>query len=69
MLSSQFRFDKIFQGMDPKVDLLMAMFFAQLDYIFISISSDEKVEKILSHTQFSAKMDYSLIKIVHFEQR
>ena len=69
MLSSQFRFDKILQGMDPKVDLLMTMFFTQLDDIFIPISGYEKVEKILSHTQFSTEMNYSLIKIVHFEQR
>ena len=69
MLSSQLRFDKILQGMDPKVDLLMAMFFAQLNDIFVSIPGDEKVEKILPHAQFSAEMDYSLIKIIHFEQR
>ena len=69
MLSSQLRFDKILQGMDPKVDFFMTMFFAQLDDIFVPIPGDEKVEKILPHTQFSAEMDYSLIKIIHFEQR
>ena len=69
MLSSQLRFDKIFQSMDPQVDFLMAMFFAQLDDIFIPIPGDEKVEKIFPHAQFSAKMNYPLIKIIHFEQR
>ena len=69
MLSSKFRFDKVFESVNPQVDLIIAMFFAKLDDIFISVSGNKEIKKILSHTQFSAEIDNSIIEIVHFEQR
>ena len=69
MLPPQLRLHKIFQGMDPQIDLLMAMFLTKLNNILILIPGNEKVEQILSHTQFPTQMDDSFIKIIHLEQR
>lgn len=68
VLLFELRLDKIFQSMNPKIDLLASVLLAQVHNVVIEIFGNVKIQQIVSHVQLTAQHDDSLIELIHFEK-
>lgn len=55
--------------MNPQVYFIASMLSAEINDIFISISGNEKVQKVIPHSQLSAEVDDPFIEVIHLEKR
>ena len=69
VLLTQLGLHKIFEGVNPQVDLIGTVLLAQIDDVLVSVASDVEIEEVFAHAEVLAEHHYSLIEVVHFEER